>query len=254
MARKRMIDPSLWTDEGMAELTPRQQLLYIGLFSNADDEGRLKGSPVYIRLTLPTIYPGTPSDEITDDLNCVLRTMHKLSRYESGGALYLVFRNFRLWQKIDKPSPSHLPPPPADCPISGDQSPSPTRMLGDVSTKPPSQEKGIEENSREGKRDVPRGENGRRQPEDMAAFEPPLFAKLWGFYGKIGGCDQAAREWDKLSPDRALMQQIRQAIDDQRAAYGWGEPGGQAQPHLSTWLHGRRWEWEAVPNKVERAR
>lgn len=101
-------------------------------------------------------------------------------------------------------------------------------------------------------RDVPRALNGRRTPEEMTAYEPELFSRLWAFYGKHGSCERAAREWEKLEPSRELMQKIRLAIEGQRAAFGWGEPGGQAQPHLSTWLHDRRWDWEAIPNKVQR--
>ena len=111
MARKRMIDPSLWSDDGMAELPPRQQLLYIGLFSNADDHGRLKGSPVAIRLALPGVYGGCALDDIALDLDDVLSRMSKLRRYSVDGRDYLQFDNYATWQRIDKPSDSILPPP-----------------------------------------------------------------------------------------------------------------------------------------------
>src|SRR4051812_17479704 len=113
MARKRMIDPSIWTDEGMAELTPRQQLLYIGLLSNADDDGRIRGSPSSIRLVLPTVYAAVDLGEVAADLAQVLRTMRQLVAYEHAGRAYLAFRNYHHWQKIDHAMPSHLPPPPA---------------------------------------------------------------------------------------------------------------------------------------------
>lgn len=116
MARKRMIDPSIWTDEGMAELTERQQLLYIGLFSNADDDGRLKGSPAALRLILPTFYGGVPVDDVEADIEAVTKAMRQLVRYEFDGRQYIAFRNFRQWQRIDKPSPSILPPPPDESP------------------------------------------------------------------------------------------------------------------------------------------
>lgn len=113
MARKRMIDPSLWTDDGMAELEPRQQLLYIGLFSNADDAGRIKGSAQAIRLMLPGVYAMVPNEEIEADLNAVLRSMTQLQRYQVDGRPYLVFVNYASWQKIDKPQASRIPSPEA---------------------------------------------------------------------------------------------------------------------------------------------
>jgi len=114
MARKRMIDPSIWTDEGMAELTPRQQLCYIGLFSNADDDGRLKGSPAAVALMLPTVYGGTPRDDVAADIRAVVGVMRCIVRYLVNGREYLAFANFRRWQRIDKPTPSILPAPPDD--------------------------------------------------------------------------------------------------------------------------------------------
>lgn len=111
MPRKRMIDPSIWTDEGMAEISPRQQLLYIGLFSNADDDGRLKGSPVAISLMLPTLYAGVSKDEIEADVSSVCASMRQLARYDVDDRPYLEFKNFRQWQRIDRPTPSILPAP-----------------------------------------------------------------------------------------------------------------------------------------------
>lgn len=116
MARKRMIDPSIWTDDGMAELTPRQQLLYIGLVSNADDEGRLKGSASAVRLLLPTIYGGVALDDVQGDLGAVLGAFRQLRAYRVEGRPYLVFLNYARWQRIDKPSASILPAPPDDSP------------------------------------------------------------------------------------------------------------------------------------------
>lgn len=153
MARKRMIDPSIWSDDGMAQLTPRQQLLYIGLISNADDTGRLKGSTVAIRLMCPTVYYGESDDtEIENDLRTILEVMGKIRRYVVDGKPYLEFRNYRTWQRIDKPQPSKLPEPSAGADSDND-----LRMITELSendsiTTPPnrievkrSKEKGMEE-------------------------------------------------------------------------------------------------------------
>lgn len=48
MARKRMIDPSIWINEDFGTLSNLAKLVFIGLFSLADDEGRRKSkSSVY---------------------------------------------------------------------------------------------------------------------------------------------------------------------------------------------------------------
>ncbi|MDQ2787975.1 MAG: hypothetical protein M3Y58_23595 [Chloroflexota bacterium] len=115
MARKRVLDPSIWTDDGMAELTPRQQLLYIGLISTADDAGRQKASPVAIRLSLPTIYANVLDGDIDTDLAAVLKRMRQLVAYIADDRRYLVFQNYSKWQRIDRPSASNLPAPPQPC-------------------------------------------------------------------------------------------------------------------------------------------
>ena len=109
MARKRMVDPSIWTDDGMGSLSARAQLLFIGLFSNADDEGRLKGSPQAIRLILPTIYSDLSESEVRSDLDAVLGAMTHLTRYQVDGRDYLEFANYTRWQRIDRPTPSAIP-------------------------------------------------------------------------------------------------------------------------------------------------
>lgn len=163
MARKRMIDPSIWTDEGMAELTPRQQLMYIGLFSNADDDGRLKASPTAIALMLPTIYSMSDRGTIEEDLTNVLAAMNQLVKYDVDGREYLAFKNYRQWQRIDKPSASILPPPPDKtpeprpkmaCEVSqpeSDPEPFVDHSANDSGTVPPNrrEEKGKEEKGKE---------------------------------------------------------------------------------------------------------
>lgn len=148
MARKRMIDPSIWTDEGMAELSPRQQLLYIGLFSNADDEGRLKGGAAGIRLMLPTLYAGVDPGEIAVDVDAVLLQMRQLMRYEVDGRQYFAFKNFRQWQSINRPSDSHLPAPPEN--TSTDDSRNTHGTFSEDSVTTHAEKKGIEKKGREG--------------------------------------------------------------------------------------------------------
>jgi hypothetical protein len=45
MARKRMIDPHIWEDPSFNNLSIEARLLFIGMISNADDYGYLRGDP-----------------------------------------------------------------------------------------------------------------------------------------------------------------------------------------------------------------
>lgn len=209
MARKRMIDPSIWVDDGMAELTPRQQLLYIGLFSNADDEGRLKGSAASIRLILPTIYGGEPLEVIERDTEAVLQNMSCLIAYEADdGKRYLLFENYAKWQKIDRPQESRMPSPSShSSPIrqpDAEQSTNNRRTIDDESLlieRNRREDRGIEKKRDEASprgagahtREARRGEADTQQDEGPSTihFEPdevarvqaltPAFATIPGF-------------------------------------------------------------------------
>ncbi len=44
-----MIAPTIWQDPDFGELDPDGQILIIGLISNADDEGRLRGHSAFLK-------------------------------------------------------------------------------------------------------------------------------------------------------------------------------------------------------------
>jgi len=114
MARKRMIDPNIWTSVQVARLSVLQRLLYIGLISNADDEGRLNGDPTYIKgIIFPhdNITPGA----IEDCLKRIAR-VGLIVRYRVGRGHYILHPNWRKYQTINKALPSRLPPPNAPLP------------------------------------------------------------------------------------------------------------------------------------------
>lgn len=52
MARRRMIDPNIWQSEDFSKLSTLAKLVFIGLFSQADDEGRGRAKPIYIKSIL----------------------------------------------------------------------------------------------------------------------------------------------------------------------------------------------------------
>jgi hypothetical protein len=52
MARKRMIDPNIWMSQDFSRLSTLSKLVFIGLFSQADDEGRGRANSQYVRSAL----------------------------------------------------------------------------------------------------------------------------------------------------------------------------------------------------------
>lgn len=110
MARKRMISPSMWESESFSELNDVAKLVFISLISHADDEGRGKASPAYIKsMTFPNDENRRVAD-IKSALSEIARCM-SVQFYSADGRDYYVMTNWTEYQKIDKPTKSKLPPP-----------------------------------------------------------------------------------------------------------------------------------------------
>lgn len=107
MARRRMIDPNFWQSEDISKLSIRQRLLVVGLFSNADDEGKGRASIPYIRsIVFP--YDDIPVKDLAQDLIVIAENV-SICLYEVDGNSYYKFTNWEKWQRVDKPQPSLLP-------------------------------------------------------------------------------------------------------------------------------------------------
>ncbi|MDE7406451.1 MAG: hypothetical protein K2M89_06235 [Clostridiales bacterium] len=113
MARKRMISPEIWESSSFSKLTDFAKLIFIGLISNADDEGKGKANPGYIRSKL---FPNDEERRVTDikkALSEIALTM-SITFYEVNGDSLYHLTNWARWQKIDRPTPSKFPNPPKE--------------------------------------------------------------------------------------------------------------------------------------------
>ncbi|MBN2909134.1 hypothetical protein JQC72_06305 [Polycladomyces sp. WAk] len=112
MARRRMVDPNFWESEDVAALTHRQRLLLIGLFSNADDHGRGRAHPSYVRSKVFP-YDDITLREIQQDLDCIAQRIN-IRFYTVNESRYYAFMNWDKWQTVQKPQPSKIPEPPTE--------------------------------------------------------------------------------------------------------------------------------------------
>ena len=115
MPRKRMIDPGIWLSEQIGSLTREQRLLFIGMFSNADDEGRLKGSSKFLKATIFPYDEDITSSDIREWRDAIAQATDgngeaPIRVYTVNGIDYIWLVNWKKYQKIDRPSPSILPP------------------------------------------------------------------------------------------------------------------------------------------------
>jgi hypothetical protein len=110
MPRIRTLKPELWQDEDIGALSRDARLLFIGLITQADDEGRLVGAP---RLLWSQIFPW--DDYSPERLGAWLTELAGaglVRQYESGGRAYIHLPGWKRHQKISHPAKSKLPRPP----------------------------------------------------------------------------------------------------------------------------------------------
>ena len=99
MARKRMIDPNIWQSEDFSKLSTLGKLVFIGLFSLADDEGRGRCNPVYLKSTLFPYEESIRSADIDKTLFEISSNMSVIF-YSCDGSNYYSLYNWNTWQKI----------------------------------------------------------------------------------------------------------------------------------------------------------
>lgn len=105
MARIRSIHPGLFTDEEFMQLTVSSPLavpLLLGLWGEADDQGLFEWKPLTIKAR---ILPAVPAD--IGPLLEALVDGQFIRRFEVDGRSYGAIRNFRRWQRPEKPKALH---------------------------------------------------------------------------------------------------------------------------------------------------
>lgn len=127
MARARSIKPSFYKNEHLAECEPMARLLFIGLWTLADRDGRLENRPMRIKAEL---FPYE---------NCDMASLLKqladkgfVRAYEAGDKRVLEIPKFREHQRChpEERSEGFLPPP------NGEKPGSPAREPGNPTTEP----------------------------------------------------------------------------------------------------------------------
>jgi uncharacterized phage protein (TIGR02220 family) len=103
-----MIDPDFWSDEKLGMCNRDERLLFMGLISNADDEGYGRGRA---KLLKSTIFP-YDEDLKSTTVEKMLINLSKLNLvilYKVDGQEFYYLPNFTKHQTINRPTHSKLP-------------------------------------------------------------------------------------------------------------------------------------------------
>ena len=102
MARIRSVHPSLFTDESWVSCSPLARILYIGLWTDADDQGLFEWKPLQIKMRLLP-GDGANASELLDELTAV----DLVKPYEVDGKRLGAIKDFRKFQRPQKPNAIH---------------------------------------------------------------------------------------------------------------------------------------------------
>jgi hypothetical protein len=209
MARIRTIKPEFFTSEDVVAMSPLARLLFIGLWCEADKEGRLTWKPKTFKMRY------LPADDCDVEALCAELVSQGVVKLYGDGLAYVP--SFTTHQHINpRESASNLPDPDA-CSTRAPR----------VSTRAST---------------VSDAQGGRKEgKEGNDASERDGFDDFWSQYPNKKAKADAYKAWSKLKPDEALQASILKAIALQCQGADWLKEGGRFVPHASTWLNGKRW-------------
>jgi hypothetical protein len=113
MARIRTMKPALFTSRNVSRYSDALFRTFAGLFCYVDDKGRGEDDPDLIKAEIaPRIKRKTPRVIDAHLAELAAESDPPVCRYEVDGVRYLHLVNFNEHQRINRPTPSKLPPCP----------------------------------------------------------------------------------------------------------------------------------------------
>lgn len=215
MARIRTVKPEFFTSEDIISLSPFARLLYIGMWCEADREGRFAWKPNTLKLRY------LPADDIQIYSLCdEIVNAGLVVKYGDGMAF---IPSFSKHQSINPREAASTLPAPDE--YSNSYSP----RVTDASLTVTDAQRG----RKEGKESLCSSDD-----EQLNSS----FEQFWSAYPKKQAKQDAAKAFRsaKLKPEQ--LQTILQDIQRRRASADWMKDGGQFIPLPATYLRGKRWE------------
>src|SRR5262249_22117461 len=152
MPRIRTIKPEMLQHPKVGRLTDRQIRLWVGLITQADDEGRLVADAGQLRFLVFGYFPDVSEGDVNEALEAIAR-VRLIQLYNVDDVRYAWIVGWKAHPKIDRKTLSRLPP----CALH--------RALDESSTSPRSgSDQGSDQGSNQGSRIGVEG-NGTEAPE-----------------------------------------------------------------------------------------
>ncbi len=113
--QRRMISSKIWEDEKFNKLTANEKLLYIGMITIADDEGRFHADPRFLHARI-FLYANRISKNLVTTMTKKIEEVELITLYSTKKGLVGYHPGWSKHNKVPptKAKPSQIPPPPAD--------------------------------------------------------------------------------------------------------------------------------------------
>lgn len=260
MARTRSIKPGFFDNEILGDLEPLTRLLFIGLWTIADREGRLEDKPRRIKKILLG-YDDVDASEV-DKMLQDLHNSEFILRYQVDDTPYILINNFTKHQNPHiREKDSEIPPPEAanmpstiqapceNCagtiqatPITGTLSPSTDYLSPTTADEGDGEGKQSGESLTVETAGTTAGKETREQSSKTLIEK--RFDEFWAAYPKKVGKKAALSSWKKLKPTAELHDKIMTAVGRARVTEQWLRENGRYIPNPTTWINQGRWDDE----------
>lgn len=232
MNQKRMVHSSIWASGQVAKLSREGRLLYVGLITLGDDDGRFKGAPALLR---SQVYPYDDDVKVADVAKWLkeIEDQKLIVGYEVDGQPYFFHPKWETYQHIreDRRKDSNIPAPNFEFPpLTTSGQPNDNQ----AATKAPHSI--VKVSKVKVSKDTPGQESA--------------FQVFWEKYPNKKAKKAAWKAWVKLDYTPELGQRIMAGLTAAVASEQWTKDGGRYVPHPATWINGERWEDDYKPAKA----
>jgi hypothetical protein len=226
MARIRTIKPEFFTSEDIVSCSPLARILYIGLWCEADREGRMAWKPRTLKMRY---LPGDSCD--LDALSKELIDAEMIAIYEVDGVVYAEIPTFSKHQVINnRESASAIP----------------ARVRHASMTRESGRKEG-----KEGKGTTRRVDDDDGPPPLPPVGEPVGFSEFWAAWpasDRKQSKGKCLEVWRKQKIE-GVASVVIDHIDAIKTSAGWTKNGGEFIPAPLVYLNQRRWEGaDAAPS------
>jgi len=219
MARIRTIKPEFFQDTELSDLPIHTRYFFIGLWTQADREGRLEDNPKRLKIQL------MPWDDVDCEKMLTELSGHFITRFLADGKKYIQINSFSKHQR------PHMHEPKSTIPDAS------TTIVGSSTTIVGSSMLGREGKGREGK-----GKEGKVPPGVIPDIDGlDCFGEFWQIYPNHDAQLRAENEWINLMPEPELVDTILADVRAKAKSEDWKKEGGKFVPLAANYLKDQRW-------------